>query len=244
MISVTDVHKSFDGIAVLQGVTVSLEESELTALIGRSGSGKSVLLRHMSGMMHPDRGSVQVDGHELSALSGRQVRLLRTRFGFVFQGGALFDSMTVYDNVAFPLRERKKMKESDIEEQVSRALAQVGLSGSERKLPAQISGGMVKRTALARTLVMKPEIIFFDEPTTGLDPITGGAILRLIDQTHRQAGFTGVIVTHQIPRVFDIVGKVALLHEGTIRFYGTPEALQASDDEVVRSILTGEDESS
>jgi phospholipid/cholesterol/gamma-HCH transport system ATP-binding protein len=241
MIRVKDVHKSFDGVAVLRGASLSLEKGEFTALIGRSGSGKSVLLRHMAGMMTPDRGQVSVDEKNLSELSGSELRKLRTRFGFVFQGGALFDSMTVYDNVAFPLRERTDRSESEIAEKVETALGEVGLSGAGKKLPAQISGGMVKRTALARSLVMEPEIIFFDEPTTGLDPITGGAILRLIDECHRRAGFTGVIVTHQIPKVFEIVGKVALLHEGTIRFFGTPDDLQASDDEIVRRILTGDE---
>lgn len=241
MIRVTDVYKAFDGVTVLDGVSLEVPKGCFTALIGRSGHGKSVLLRHMAGLLRPDRGHVQIDGEDLATLGMGALRRLRRRFGFVFQGGALFDSMTVFDNVAFPLRECLRLPEPAVRERVEAALGQVGLAGAEGKLPAQISGGMGKRAALARVLVLRPEIIFFDEPTTGLDPITAQSILDLVSRCHRELGFTGVIVSHQIPRVFDVVQQVALLHRGRIRFAGTPDQLRESQDEVVRGLLGADD---
>ena len=239
MIDVREVHKSFDGEPVLRGLSLSVAKGEMVALIGKSGHGKSVLLRHLAGLVRPDAGRITIDGLDLATLGGRALRRLRGRFGFVFQGGALFDSVSVYDNVAFPLREKTCLSEEEIRVRVSAQLALVGLDGSENKLPAQISGGMVKRTALARALIMEPEIMFFDEPTTGLDPIIAGAILKLIRACHGRFGFTGVIVTHQIPRVFAVVQRVALLHEGRIRLMGTPEQMEATDDPVVRDFIRG-----
>jgi len=241
MIEVVNVHKAFDGVAVLKGISLEVARGQFAALIGRSGYGKSVLLRHIAGMLRPDSGTVKVDGNDLATIGTTELRRLRRRFGFVFQGGALFDSMSVYDNVAFPLRECMGLPETDVDEKVSEVLSRVGLAGSENKLPAQISGGMVKRAALARALVLEPEIILFDEPTTGLDPLTAGAILDLIATCHRALQFTGIIVSHQIPRVFDIVGKVAILHDGHIRFAGTPDDLQRSDDDVVQALVSGVD---
>jgi phospholipid/cholesterol/gamma-HCH transport system ATP-binding protein len=241
MICVTDIHKEFEGVTVLDGVSVRVLPGQFCALIGRSGHGKSVLLRHLAGMLRPDRGQVLVDGQDLATLSMHDLRRLRRRFGFVFQGGALFDSLTIFDNVAFPLRECLGLAEDEVRVRVMRALEQVSLSGSEAKMPAQVSGGMGKRAALARALVLEPQILFFDEPTTGLDPITAQAILDLISRCHRALGFTGVIVSHQIPRVFDIVQQVVVLQHGRIRFDGTPEQLCASNDEVVRGLLGADD---
>jgi len=167
------------------------------------------------------------------------LRRLRARFGFVFQGGALFDSLSVFDNVAFPLREKTKCTEGEIAKQVEGALERVGLAGAGEKLPGQISGGMVKRTALARALVMEPEFLFFDEPTTGLDPLTAQGVLDLIDECHRNLGFTGIIISHQIPRIFDIVDKVAVLQDGLIRYFGPPAGLEDAADEAVRQLVTG-----
>jgi phospholipid/cholesterol/gamma-HCH transport system ATP-binding protein len=239
MIQIENLTKSFDGVPVLRGISLSIADGEFVALIGRSGYGKSVLLRHVSGLMRPDGGRVLVGGQELSSLRGRELEQLRSRFGFVFQSGALFDSMSVFDNVAFPLRERTRLNEREIAGQVRAALGRVGLEGSEEKLPGQISGGMVKRTALARALVLQPEFLFFDEPTTGLDPLTAQGVLSLIDECHRNLGFTGIIVSHQIPRVFDIVDRVAVLHDGQIRYFGPPDGLERSDDEAVRQLVTG-----
>jgi len=239
MIQIENITKSFDGVPVLRGVSLTVATGEFVALIGRSGYGKSVLLRHVAGLLRPDSGRVLIDGQDLTGLHGRELEALRSRFGFVFQGGALFDSLSVFDNVAFPLREKTRRSETEIAEQVRAALGRVGLEGSEDKLPAEISGGMVKRTALARALVMEPEFLFFDEPTTGLDPLTAQDVLNLIHECHRNLGFTGIIVSHQIPRVFDIVNQVAVLHNGQIRYFGTPDGLERSADEAVRQLVTG-----
>ncbi len=239
MIQIENLTKSFDGVPVLRGISLSIADGEFVALIGRSGYGKSVLLRHLAGLLRPDGGRVLVGGQELSSLRGRELERLRARFGFVFQGGALFDSMSVFDNVAFPLREKTRLSEAEIAAKVRAALDRVGLESSEDKLPGQISGGMVKRTALARALVLQPEFLFFDEPTTGLDPLTAQGVLELIDECHRNLGFTGIIVSHQLPRVFDIVDRVAVLHDGQIRYFGPPDGLERSDDAAVRQLVTG-----
>ncbi len=239
MISVEALYRSFNGILVLRGVSLQIERGEVLALIGGSGSGKSVLLKHISGLMKPDRGRVIVDGEDMSTLKGRQLEQMRSRFGFLFQGGALFDSLTVFENVAFPLQEKTTMGEKEIRERVLSELEQVGLAGSEHKYPAELSGGMVKRAALARALVRDPEIMLFDEPTTGLDPIIAHAILNLIDSCHKRLGFTGIIVTHQIPKVFDIVEKVAMLHRETVLVMGSPEEIASSSDPIVKQFISG-----
>ncbi|MFP4037390.1 MAG: ABC transporter ATP-binding protein [Desulfobacteraceae bacterium] len=240
MIEVEDLHRSFDGVEVLRGVFLEIERGELLALIGRSGSGKSVLLKHMAGLLRPDKGSIWIAGDDISRLKGRRLSRLRERLGFLFQGGALFDSMNVYDNVAFPLREKTRLPEVEIRERVMEELALVGLKGAESKYPSQLSGGMQKRAALARELVAEPEIFMFDEPTTGLDPVIGQAILELIDGLHRRLGFTGVMVTHEIHRVFDIVDRAAFLHDGRIQAQGTPDAVLASEDPLVGQFVRGE----
>lgn len=239
MIRIQDLHKSFDGLEVLRGVSFQIEKGEILALIGRSGYGKSVLLKHVAGLMKPDHGCVLVDGKDMTSLRGRDLEALRSRLGFLFQGGALFDSLTVFDNVAFPLREKTKLSDHEIREKVLSELDQVGLTGAEHKYPAEISGGMIKRAGLARALVREPEIMLFDEPTTGLDPIIGHTILNLIDSGHKRLRFTGIIVTHQIPRVFDIVDKVAMLNDGVIRAVGSPEEIMLSRDAVVRQFING-----
>lgn len=240
MIRVEDLHKSFDGVEVLKGVSFDLDQGEVLALIGRSGYGKSVLLKHVAGLMRPEQGRVLVDNQEVAGLRGRDLLRLRSRLGFLFQSGALFDSMTIFDNVAFPLREKTGLPEQEIRRKVLYELEQVALIGSEQKHPSQVSGGMVKRASLARALIQEPEIMLFDEPTTGLDPITGRQILNLIESCHRRLRFTGIIVTHEIPRVFEIVDKVAMLHEGVVAFYGTPEEILQSRDPLVQPLVCGE----
>jgi len=237
MIKIEDLHKSFNGVPVLKGVSLEVEKGELLALIGRSGYGKSVLLKHVAGLLRPDRGRILVDDQDVCRLRGRDLLRVRNRLGFLFQSGALFDSMTIFDNVAFPLREKTKLSEQEIREKVIADLEQVGLAGAEEKYPSQISGGMVKRASLARALVEEPEIMLIDEPTTGLDPLTGHTILTLIDTCHKRLGFSGIVVTHEVPKIFEIVNKVVMLHEGRVIFAGTPEEILSSQDEAVQTFV-------
>jgi phospholipid/cholesterol/gamma-HCH transport system ATP-binding protein len=239
MIKIEDLHKSFDGVEVLKGVSLEIGKGEILALIGRSGYGKSVLLKHVAGLMKPDRGRVILDGHDMNLLKGKELRKLRNRLGFLFQGGALFDSMNIFDNIAFPLKEKTKLSEKEIREKVLHELEQVGLTGSENKYPSQISGGMVRRASIARALVEEPEIMLIDEPTTGLDPVTGQTILSLIDSCHRRLRFTGIIVTHEVPKIFEIVGKVAMLQEGKIFFQGTPAEIMQCEEPAVKTFIAG-----
>ena len=239
MIKIEDLYKSFDGLEVLRGVSFQVEKGEILALIGRSGDGKSVLLKHVAGLIRPDRGHVFIDGNDMCCLRGKKLEEIRRRFGFLFQSGALFDSLTVYENVAFPLREKTRLSEEGIRKEVLEMLDQMDLIGAENKYPAQISGGMIRRAALARSLVMNPEIMLFDEPTTGLDPIIACAILNLIDSLHQRFGFTGILVTHEIPTVFKFVQKVAMLHEGKILTVERPEKIQSSSHPIVQQFITG-----
>ena len=239
MITVENLHKSFNGVEVLKGASLEVRDKEVVALIGPSGEGKSVFLKHVAGLLQPDSGRIVFDGKDLYSLRRAELRQLRSRFGFLFQNGALFDSMTVYDNVAFPLREKTRLSEGKIREQVLRELEEVDLIGAEDKFPAQLSGGMAKRVALARALVRSPNIMLFDEPTTGLDPIIVNSIHALIASTHARCGFSGIIVSHEIPEVFAFVQQVAMMHEGVIRFVGTPQELLDTDDPVVQNFIRG-----
>jgi phospholipid/cholesterol/gamma-HCH transport system ATP-binding protein len=242
MIRVVDLHKTFGRQHVLKGINLDLETGKITTIIGGSGSGKTVLLKHLNALLLPDRGSVVVDGQDITKLNQTALNEVRKKFGVLFQGAALLDSMTVYDNVAFPLRERTKLKEDVIEKKVNESLAQVGLSGMGYKYPAEVSGGMKKRAGLARALVTEPEIMLFDEPTTGLDPLLGKSIHQLIRKMHETFRFTGVIVSHDIPEVFKISDRVAMLADGTIADVGTTEEITASKIPVVRQFLQGETE--
>ena len=239
MIRIEDLHKSFDSVQVLKGVSCEILTGEILALIGGSGHGKSVILKHVAGLLKPDRGHILIDGVDVYSLRGSDLEQLRGRFGYLFQGGALFSSLTVYDNVAFPLREKTKWSEQQIRDRVLSVLDQVGLKGAEDKYTAQLSGGMIKRTALARSLVRNPEIMFFDEPTTGLDPVIAHTILDLIQSIHKSLGFTGIIVSHELSRVFQIVQRVAMLYDGVIRMIGTPEEILSSKDPVVQQFISG-----
>ena len=239
MIRVEELHKAFDGIKVLKGASLQVDKGEIFALIGRSGYGKSVLLKHVPALMRPDQGRIMIDGQDVSALRGRALLRLRDRMGFLFQGGALFSSMTIFENVAFPLKEKTRISGAGIGEKVNYELDQVGLFNAGHKYPSELSGGMIKRAAIARALVEEPEIMLFDEPTTGLDPLTGQTILNLIDSCHKRVKFTGIIVTHEIPKIFDIVDKVAMLHDGAVRFAGTPAEIMSSEDPIVRAFITG-----
>ncbi len=241
MIEIEDIHKAFGKQKVLNGLSISIAKGQLIAVLGSSGSGKSVLLKHVAGLLRPDSGRVLLDGQDIHGLRGKTLASLRDRMGFLFQGGALFDSMTVFDNVAFPLREKTKASKEEVRERVQRALEAVGLAGSEQKYPSQLSGGMVKRAAMARALVKDPEIMMFDEPTTGLDPAIRIAILRLINESHRRLSFTGIIVTHEIPSALAIVDRVVFLKAGKVYFMSEPKEFMASTDPVIKEFLGGED---
>lgn len=242
MIEVRDLYKAFDGQQVLRGVSLTIPRARTTAVIGRSGTGKSVLLKHLIRLLRPDRGQVLVDGVDVVPLGGRALDRVRAKFGVLFQGGALFDSLTVFDNVAFPLREKTRLPEPEIAGRVRERLDAVELADMGHKFPAEISGGMRKRVALARALVTDPEIVLFDEPTTGLDPIMLNAIHHLIADTQRRFGFTGIVVSHDVPDVFEIAHEVAMLHEGTIVVAGPPEQVLRSEDPRVRQFITGKTE--
>lgn len=240
MIRVQGLHKRFGTQPVLRGVDLDIATGEIMIIIGRSGGGKSVLLKHLIGLLRPDAGAVTVDGTEITRLRGGGLDRVRERYGVVFQGGALFDSMSVADNVAFPLREKTRLAAAEIRDRVEEKLEQVGLSEMGHKNPAEISGGMRKRVAIARALVTEPEIVFFDEPTTGLDPILVNTIHHLILELHRKFRFTAVMVSHEIPEIFEIADRVAMLHEGAIVEVGPPETIRASTNPIVQQFIRGD----
>lgn len=240
MIRIQRLHKSFGSQPVLRGLDLDIATGEIMVVIGRSGGGKSVLLKHLIGLLRPDAGTVTVDGTEITRLRGGELDRVRERYGVVFQGGALFDSMSVAENVAFPLREKSRLGHAEIRGRVEEKLEQVGLSGMGHKNPAEISGGMRKRVAIARALVIEPEIVFFDEPTTGLDPILVNTIHHLIVELHRKFHFTAVMVSHEIPEIFEIADRVAMLHEGVIVEVGPPDAVRASTNPIVQQFIRGD----
>jgi phospholipid/cholesterol/gamma-HCH transport system ATP-binding protein len=239
MIEIINLEKSFGVQHVLKGVNLKVETGEVMAVLGKSGSGKSVLLRHILGLLKPDRGHVIIDGDDITQLNQRQMDRIREKFAVVFQFGALFDSMTIYENVAFQVKEKKRFFGAELKERVKHVLNDVGLHGIEDKYPSEISGGMNKRAALARALIMEPKIILFDEPTTGLDPILLQQIHSYISETHRKYGFTGLVISHEVPEIFEIADKVAVLDDGVIVETGSPEFIRKSDNPLVRSFVSG-----
>ncbi len=242
MIQVIDVHKSFGRQEVLKGANLTTEDGRITTIIGGSGSGKTVLLKTMIALLLPDSGRVLVDGADLTRLGQRRLNEMRRNFGFLFQGAALLDSMTIFDNVAFPLRERTRLGEDAIGRKVRDRLEQVGLKDMGYKYPAEVSGGMKKRAGFARALVTDPGIVLFDEPTTGLDPRLGRSIHQLIAAMQSQLGFTGVVVSHDIPEVFTISHRVAMLADGVIVETGPVAEFLRSQNPLVRRFLDGDAE--
>ncbi len=240
MIEMLRVTKAFSGQVVLNDLNLVIPAGKITAVIGPSGEGKSVLLRHIIGLMKPDMGRVIVDGEDITHMGRRALNRVREKFGMLFQNVALFDSMTVFQNVAFPLEEKTRLSRDEIRDRVHEALEHVGLRDVDDKFPDELSGGMKKRVGLARALLLNPGIILFDEPTTGLDPIICNAMHRLIKDTHRRFGFTAVIVTHEVPAIFDVCDYVAMLYQGRIQMRGTPDEIRGSDDPVVRQFVSGE----
>jgi phospholipid/cholesterol/gamma-HCH transport system ATP-binding protein len=240
MLALRQVRKAFDSQVVLDNLDLDVVNGKITAIIGPSGGGKSVLLKHMIGLLKPDSGEVLVDGEDIVSMGRGELNRVREKFGVLFQNAALFDSMTVFENVAFPLEEKTRFSQEEIRNRVHLALEHVGLRSVDDKYPDEISGGMKKRVGLARALLLDPAIILFDEPTTGLDPIICNAMHKLILETHAQFGFTAVIVTHEVPAIFDICDYVAMLYQGKILFYGTPDEIRASDVPAVHQFIHGE----
>ncbi|MGB7911717.1 MAG: ATP-binding cassette domain-containing protein [Desulfobaccales bacterium] len=241
MIQVIDLYKSFNSQMVLDGINLTIPTGRITVVIGKSGVGKSVLLKHLIGLLKPDRGQVLVNDVDIATLRGRDLRDFKKLFAVLFQGGALFDSLNVFENIAFPLREKTRLADAEIAQRVRLRLEQMHLSSEvETKFPDELSGGMKKRVALARAMIQEPEIILFDEPVTGLDPPMTNTVFHLIGQTHQESGYTALVVAHDIPEVFTIADQVAMLHQGRIVACGTPEEIQANPDPVVQSFIKGE----
>ena len=239
LIEVRDLTQKIGDQEILKGLSLSVHRGETMVLLGRSGGGKSVFLRHLIGLMRPISGKIFIDGEEISKLRERQLEPIRRKIGMLFQDGALFDSMTVFENVAFPLMERGERDEKKLHEKVARALDLVSLAGQEEKMPVNLSGGMRKRAALARAIISQPACILYDEPTAGLDPIVSDTINRLIRRLQQQLQVTSIVVTHDMASTNHIADRVALLHEGRIHFCGTLEQFHASRDPLLRDFIEG-----
>jgi phospholipid/cholesterol/gamma-HCH transport system ATP-binding protein len=241
MIKLIRVTRTFNGQRVLNDLNLEVPQGKITVIIGKSGAGKSVLLKHIAGLIRPDSGQIIIDGFDITKATGRELQEFKKRFGVLFQGGALFDSLTVFENVAFPLREKTRLKDAEIQRRVRERLAQVALPPeAEERFPDELSGGMKKRVALARALIQEPSILLFDEPVTGLDPPMTNTVFHLINKTHEESGYTGVVVSHDIPEVFQIADQVAMLHSGRIIAAGTPQEIQRLTDPVVQGFIQGE----
>ncbi|HLI81877.1 MAG TPA: ATP-binding cassette domain-containing protein [Candidatus Binataceae bacterium] len=238
-IVVSELRKRFGRQVVLDGVNFDVPNAMVTCIVGPSGGGKTVLLKHLNLLMRPDSGTIIIDRVEVTKLRTRALNQVREKLGMLFQAGALFDSMTIFDNVAFPLVEKTNLSEEKIEARVRETLKSVGLEGVESKFPSELSGGMQKRAALARALVHSPKILMLDEPTTGLDPSRTGAIHRLIRETQKTHGLTVVMVSHDVPAVFEICDRVGFIHQGKMRLYGTPDEVTAARDEIFDQFLAG-----
>jgi phospholipid/cholesterol/gamma-HCH transport system ATP-binding protein len=240
MIRVHDLWKAFGEKEVLRGVSIDVPEGTTYVVLGASGSGKTVLLKHVIGLLKPDRGTVHVDGTEISSLSGRALNEARQVFGMVFQGAALFDSMTVFENVAFPLKEKeRRIGADDLRARVVESLRVVDLGEDVlESWPSQLSGGMRKRVALARALVARPKVVLYDEPTTGLDPITTDSVDSMINQAKERRRVTSMVISHDIASAFRVADRLAVLYDGRIAAQGTPEEVRRSDDPYVQRFLS------
>lgn len=239
MISVRQLSKTLGAQTVLHGLDLEIASGETCVIIGRSGCGKSVLLKHLIGLFQPTSGEVWVEGEEITHLPERKLGGIRKKLGMLFQSAALFDSMNVEENIAFPLREAGVKNEREIRERVAEALEMVDLAGEQQKMPEKLSGGMRKRVGLARTIVGRPACILYDEPTTGLDPIAADSINHLIRRLQKRLQVTSVVVTHDMRTAFTIADRIAFLHEGRIYFHGTVDALKAAQDAVITDFIEG-----
>ncbi|HEX8435298.1 ABC transporter ATP-binding protein [Archangium sp.] len=238
MIEIVDLHKSFGDYTVLKGINLSVPAGNTCVILGGSGSGKTVLMKHMIGLLKPDQGQVIIDGEDVVPMGPEDLERMRHKFGMVFQAAALFDSMDVYDNVAFPLREHRGISEEEIQKLVRSKLDLMGLPrASERKFPADLSGGMRKRVGLARAIVMNPKIVLYDEPTTGLDPITTDYVDEMILAAQKELGITSVVISHDIASAFNIADQIAFLSKGVILEQGSPEQVRASKHPAVEIFM-------
>jgi phospholipid/cholesterol/gamma-HCH transport system ATP-binding protein len=240
MIKVRGLKKTLRSQIVLNGLDIDLPEGQTMVIIGQSGTGKSVFLKHLIGLMRPDSGTIEVDGERVENLKEREWTPVRQKFGMLFQGAALFDSMSVFDNVAFPLRERRGVEEDEIGERVMHALSLVDLEGSEAKYPAELSGGMRKRVGLARAIVGEPEYLLYDEPTTGLDPVTADTINELILRLRSSLNVTSIAVTHDMASAYKIGDRIVMLYGGKNYFEGTIEETKEAEDPIVHQFINGQ----
>jgi len=237
MIRLIDVRKRFGSQEILKGINLSIYEGKTTVIVGESGKGKSLILKHILGLIRPDKGEVLVEGKDINKIGRRDLKEIRAKFGVLFQNAALFDSMTVFDNVALPLRERTKASEEKIRAIVNEKLDLMDIEDSNDKYPAQLSGGMRKRVGLARALVLNPKIVFFDEPTTGLDVAKSNEIYRVFFKTQSKLGYTALIVSHDVPKIFKLADYVALLYDGVIQDCLPPEDFQTSENPFIKEFV-------
>jgi len=242
MIAVRSVAKRIGQQEILRGVDLEVATGETLAIIGRSGGGKSVLLKHLVGLMTPDAGEIWIDGHNIIGMNERQLGAIRKKIGILFQSGALFDSMTVEENIAFPLREAGEKDPKVLHTKVEEMLEVIEMEGQEDKMPESLSGGMKKRVGLARSIIRRPSCVLYDEPTSGLDPVVADSINRLIRRLQQRFGMTSVVVTHDMKSAFDVANHIAYLHEGRIYFHGTSSQLQQSTDRLIQDFLLGRSE--
>jgi len=239
MIKIVDLHKSFRDNHVLRGVNLEIDKGETRVICGQSGSGKSVLIKTLIGLMKPDRGEIWVDGVEITSLSEDELFKVRRKFGLLFQNAALFDSLTVEENVSFGLERYTNLSPAEIRRRVKEALELVGLRGVEKLMPHELSGGMKKRVGLARAIAYRPQIILYDEPSTGIDPIRADAINDLIITMKKEIGVTSIVITHDMVSAYKVADRISMLYRGKIIATGTPEEIKETDNPVVRQFITG-----
>ena len=239
MIEVKNLYKSYGGKGVLSDISLSVSHGQSLAVVGKSGAGKSVLLRCLIGLVKPDNGTIYVDNKLINTMNFSQLQKIRSSIGMVFQFGALFDSMTVGENISLALKKLTKLKENEIQQRVHNSLEEVDMAGTENLMPSELSGGMKKRVGIARAIAIKPDYLFYDEPTTGLDPVMTDSINRLIRKFQDTGEVTSVIITHEMRTVYDVADRVLLLHEGRIQYDGSPDTINNVDDPVVQQFITG-----
>ncbi|MEP6956204.1 MAG: ABC transporter ATP-binding protein [Chthoniobacterales bacterium] len=242
MMAVRGLRKSIGPQEILRGVDLDVAKGETLVIIGRSGGGKSVLLKHLVGLMHPDAGEIWIEGENIIGLSERKLAAIRRKVGILFQSGALFDSMTVEENIAFPLREAGERDAKVIKEQVNEMLEVIELEGEQQKMPVNLSGGMKKRVGLARSIIRRPSCVLYDEPTAGLDPVVSDSINQLIRRLQKRYGVTSIVVTHDMKSALHIADHIAYLHEGRIHFHGTPAEIEKSSDRLIQDFMIGRSE--